>query len=149
MHSQVGHTFVQVGHTYVQPEYIGWTYVCPTPLVYSQLGHTYVQPPNLAWTYVCPTPQLRVGHTYVQAHNIGWTYVCPSSIHRLDIRMSKLTIDLQGWTYVCPTYIFSLDIRMSNLDKRMSNLIMPFCVTSSNFSTIRYIKNLKKHSECY
>ena len=35
MHSQVGHTFVQVGHTYVQPEYIGWTYVCPTLLVYS------------------------------------------------------------------------------------------------------------------
>ena len=35
MHSQVGNTYVQVGHTYVQPEYIGWTYICPTLLVYS------------------------------------------------------------------------------------------------------------------
>ena len=46
-------------------------------------------------------------------------------------------------------FLALLDIRMSNLDKRMSNLTMHFYVTSSNFSAMRCIKNLKKHSEPY
>ena len=63
--------------------------------------------------------------------------------------MSKLMSFMIAWTYVCPTPIFRLDIRMSNLDTLMSNLIMLFDLTISNFLTSGFLKILKKHPKSY